>query len=138
MGEIRPHPPVLLILAAFSRYDAALDWALQRATEAWGPLALASDAFAFEQTGYYTQTMGPGLKKKLVAFERLVDPAALVDCKHQAQGWEDAYRAASAWPEPRPLNLDPGYVTEAKLVLATTKDRDHRLYDKTRTGCPST
>jgi hypothetical protein len=32
------------------------------------------------------------------------------------------------WPEPRPLNLDPGYLTEAKLVLATTKDRNHRLY----------
>jgi hypothetical protein len=31
-------------------------------------------------------------------------------------------------PETRPLNLDPGYVSEAKLVLATTKDRDHRLY----------
>ena len=28
----------------------------------------------------------------------------------------------------RPLNLDPGYITQAKLVLATTKDRDHRIY----------
>jgi hypothetical protein len=31
-------------------------------------------------------------------------------------------------PESRPLNLDPGYLTEAKLVLASTKDRDHRVY----------
>lgn len=30
-------------------------------------------------------------------------------------------------PEARPLNIDPGYLTEAKLVLASTKDRDHRL-----------
>ena len=24
--------------------------------------------------------------------------------------------------------IDPGYVTEAKLILASTKDRDHRIY----------
>ena len=28
----------------------------------------------------------------------------------------------------RPINIDPGYVTEAKLILATIKDRDHRVY----------
>ena len=28
----------------------------------------------------------------------------------------------------RPLNLDPGYVTESKLVLASTKDFAHRVY----------
>jgi hypothetical protein len=28
----------------------------------------------------------------------------------------------------RRINLDPGYVTEAKVVLATTKDYSHRLY----------
>ena len=28
----------------------------------------------------------------------------------------------------RRVNLDPGYVDQAKLVLATTKDRQHRLY----------
>jgi hypothetical protein len=26
------------------------------------------------------------------------------------------------------LNLDPGYLTPAKLVLASTKDHAHRLY----------
>jgi hypothetical protein len=30
--------------------------------------------------------------------------------------------------EPRPLNLDPGYLTPAKLVLASTKDHAHRIY----------
>ena len=30
--------------------------------------------------------------------------------------------------EPRPLNLDPGYLTLGKLVLASTKDFAHRIY----------
>lgn len=128
MGEIRPHPPVLLLLAAFSRHAEALDWAVQKAAACWGPIAVASDPLAFDATRYYEATMGQDLKKKLVAFERLVDPAVLVACKQQANLWEEAYRKAETWPEPRPLNLDPGYLTEAKLVLATTKDRDHRVY----------
>ena len=128
MGDIRPHSPVLLILAAFSRHVAALDWTLQQAVDHWGPIALASDEFSFEDTSYYEQTMGSGLQKQLVAFERLVDPLVLVEVKHQTNRWEEAYRAATSWPESRPLNLDPGYLTKAKLVLATTKDRDHRVY----------
>jgi len=28
----------------------------------------------------------------------------------------------------RRINLDPGYITEAKVVLATTKDYSHRIY----------
>jgi hypothetical protein len=42
--------------------------------------------------------------------------------------WEAEYAAASSHNEPRPLNLDPGYITLAKLVLASTKDHWHRLY----------
>jgi hypothetical protein len=52
----------------------------------------------------------------------------LADAKILANRWEVEYRERHNHPEPRPLNIDPGYLTEAKLVLATTKDRDHRLY----------
>jgi hypothetical protein len=68
------------------------------------------------------------LLKQFFAFERLVDPAALADWKLASMGWEADYQRLGRHPEPRPLNLDPGYLTEAKLVLATTKDRDHRIY----------
>ncbi len=128
MGDIRRHSPVLALLAAFSRHDAALEWARQRVTTAWGPLWDASPVFAFEQTDYYEPTMGPGLKKVLFAFAHLIDPAELVARKHQTNRWEQEYVQLHPAEEVRPLNLDPGYLTEAKLVLATTKDRNHRIY----------
>jgi hypothetical protein len=128
MGEIQSHPPVLLLLAAFSRHAAALEWARQRASETFGPAALESEAFPFEATTYYEQTMGAGLRKSFLAFERLIDPADLVEIKHQTNAWEEECARQCEWPEPRPLNLDPGYLTEAKLVLASTKDHQHRLY----------
>lgn len=123
-----PHRPVLLITAAFGRYDAALDWAQETLEVAWGPIALESPRFDHRETNYYEATMGPDLKKTFFAFQRLVDPATFAERKLQAIAWEDEYRRQANHPEPRPLNIDPGYLTEAKLVLASTKDRDHRIY----------
>lgn len=122
------HRPVLLIAAAFSRYDAALDWAQQTLGGAWGPIALASPRFDHRETTYYEPTMGPDLKKTFFAFQPLVDPASLAERKQRAISWEDEYRRQASHSEARPLNIDPGYLTEAKLVLASTKDRDHRIY----------
>lgn len=122
------HRPVLLILAAFSRHPAALDWARQTAEEAWGPVVLASERFEHRETNYYEASMGPDLQKCFFAFESLIDPAELVLCKETSNQWERDYQQLGRHSEARPLNLDPGYLTEAKLVLATTKDRDHRLY----------
>jgi hypothetical protein len=42
--------------------------------------------------------------------------------------WEEEYAAASDHAESRPLNLDPGYLTLGKLILASTKDFAHRIY----------
>jgi hypothetical protein len=128
MGQILPHKPVLLIMAAFSRHHVALDWARETASHHCGPVALESERFVHDETTFYQSSMGEGLHKTFFAFERLIDPAAIVELKHLSNAWEDEYKAATSWPQERPLNIDPGYLTEAKLVLATTKDRDHRLY----------
>jgi len=72
--------------------------------------------------------MGDQLKKKLFAYENWISPQALPDKKILANEWEQQFADENNVPEPRPLNIDPGYISEAKLVLATTKDRDHRVY----------
>jgi hypothetical protein len=128
MAEANPHPPVLRFLAGFSRYPEAFDWAMERAVGAWGPVALASERFEHRETNYYDTTMGMDLKKCFFAFETLADPAELSEWKLTSNQWEIDYQQLGRHPEPRPLNLDPGYLTDAKLVLATTKDRDHRIY----------
>jgi hypothetical protein len=82
----------------------------------------------FSETGYYTKTMGEGLQKQLLAFSDLIQQDEVVESKLQSNAWEDEFKSSGQWEEDRPVNLDPGYLTEAKLVLATTKDRDHRIY----------
>ncbi len=128
MGDVRESQSVLLFLAAFSRYDAALDWARECTVAAWGPIALESERFVFQETRFYEKSMGTDLKKVLIAYETLIDPAGLPELKLQTNQWEQQYAQQHPGAEPRPVNLDPGYLTEAKLILASTKDRDHRIY----------
>ena len=128
MGQSTPHPPVLLLLAVISRYGEALRWAAERAEAAWGPVAAESADFEFTETNYYDTTMGLGLRKKLLGLAEPVAPERLPEIKLQTGAWEREYAALGRHPEPRPLNLDPGYLTAAKLVLASTKDHAHRIY----------
>jgi hypothetical protein len=114
-------------VAAFSRHEQALAWARARLEECFGPIALAGEPFAFDQTTYYEASMGPGLRKQLLAFDRLIDQGRLAEVKLQSNALEQEAGAAG-YPEPRPLNLDPGLLVLGKLLLATTKDQAHRIY----------
>ena len=127
MGQIEQHRPVLLIAAITSRHPSAIQWAIEKGVGEWGEISLQSPLFDFTETSFYNESMGHDLKKTLVAFQ-LTDPAKLADIKIQSNNWESEYTSNNDHPEARPLNIDPGYITEAKLILATTKDRDHRIY----------
>jgi hypothetical protein len=120
--------PVLQVAALFSRHADALAWAEERLTRLHGPLALTSPTYDFNQTTYYQQQMGPDLRKRIVAFERLVPPDCLADLKRDAIRLEAELASSGRYAESRPINIDPGILTVTKLVLATTKDQIHRIY----------
>lgn len=128
MGEVHEPSPVLLIIAASSRHDDALAWGLRWSEAEFGPVAAVSEAFDFTETNYYNAEMGVGLKKQFWVFAEPIDPGRLAAIKLATNGWEAEYAGLGLHAEPRPLNLDPGYLTLAKLVLASTKDHSHRIY----------
>ena len=128
MAEPHLPGPALLVVAAFSRHADALEWAVERLTRDFGPIALRSPLFSFHQTKYYEPTMGGGLQKQLCGFEQLVPPEQLPRIKQRTNDLETELAGTGRFPEPRPLNLDPGLLTLGKLVLATTKDQAHRIY----------
>jgi hypothetical protein len=128
MGKIVEHKPVILITAITSRYSEAFEWAIEKSQCLWGPIVLTSQRFDFTETGFYQSTMGDDLKKQFLAFETPFDPAQIADTKIQSNRWESQLAQETELAVERPVNIDPGYLSEAKLVLATTKDRDHRIY----------
>lgn len=110
----------LLVAPTFSLSD--IEAALE---QTWGPIVLRSTPTSFTQTTYYKSEMGEGLTRFYVAFDPLIHSAELMLAKHTAHCLE------AAWCTPhgqRRVNVDPGYLDLAKVVLATTKDYSHRLY----------
>ncbi|MGY8769987.1 MAG: DUF4416 family protein [Pirellulales bacterium] len=130
MGIITKPKPALLIVAAFSKYPIALEFGCLAMQKLYGPLALKSESFDHSETSYYAEEMGTELGKEFWAFETLIDPAQLSDIKLASNDIENQLCATGEYSEARPLNLDSGYITQSKLVLATTKDRNHRIYLK--------
>src|SRR5437899_1403521 len=120
--------PVLLIVAAFSRHGPALDWAEGRLRADFGPVVWESVPFEFNQTRYYEAAMGTGLRKQFFVFAELIRPDCLADVKRRTNELEAEAARSGEYPEERPLNLDPGYLSLGKFLLATTKDQAHRVY----------
>jgi hypothetical protein len=128
MAEPRSPVPTLLVVAVFSRHEDAFEWAQARLETHFGPVGLRSEPFVFDQTSYYEASMGRDLRKRFLAFERLVSPDRLAEIKRQTNTLEGELADAGIYPEARPLNLDPGLLVLGKFMLATTKDQSHRVY----------
>ncbi len=128
MGEPRQCVPVMLVVAAFSRHAELLEIARQGLENWYGPVALASPPYEFNQTEYYAPTMGTGLRKQFFAFADFVMPDQFASIKLATNEMERQIVAGQPWPEARPLNLDPGILNLGKFHLATTKDQAHRIY----------
>ncbi len=124
MGTVRGPQFVKLIASLLTGEPALLAQVKEALSRAFGPFDFASDWLPFDHTDYYTPEFGPGLQRKIVSFERLVNPADLpaIKCQTNDLEWRWAHEGR------RRVNIDPGYVSLGKLVLASTKDHAHRLY----------
>ena len=92
--------------------------------ERLGPIDIESDTLDFNYTRYYEEEMGPGLKRRFLGFRHLAPPERLVRVKFFTNELEQILAEEGK----RLVNLDPGYLTAAKVVLVSTKDHAHRLY----------
>lgn len=124
MGEIKTPEPVKLICSIFAGQVKLLDEAQGVLEWIFGPIDFLSDLLPFDHTTYYEPEFGPGLMRRILAFERLIDPGALADIKRTTNQLEQRWEVNGR----RQVNIDPGYVCLGKLVLASTKDHSHRIY----------
>ena len=125
MGIIKAHLPVKLIIAV--TYCPKID--LESVTEAletvYSSIDLRSEIYNFSEfTSYYESEMGHNLMKCFLSFLNLIDPEELPSVKVATNAFEEKYKI----DKNRQINLDPGYISQAKLVLATTKNYSHRIY----------
>jgi hypothetical protein len=127
MGSIRAFSPVKLFVGVLVSSAARLAEVESRLAAEYGPIDLQSEVIPFTFTDYYQNETGNNILRIFFAFERLVDADQLPDIKLWTNALETELAAAGSDVK-RPVNLDPGYVENAKVVLASTKNFYHRMY----------
>jgi hypothetical protein len=124
MGTIQLPKKVCLICAVCYQSTELKDQALDKLQNLYGPLWRISELLTFTHTHYYEKEMGDDLKKLYVSFAEPVDPGDLAKIKRSTNALEQQWCTGGG----RKINLDPGYIELAKLVLASTKNFSHRIY----------
>ncbi len=127
MGDAAQPAQARLFCGMLAAEDALFARAEGLLEEAFGTLDCASEIIPFTFTDYYAAEMGEGLLRRFVSFAPPVDAGKLADIKRRTIELERQL-AETSQPMRRRVNLDPGYITPAKVVLATTKNFAHRIY----------
>jgi hypothetical protein len=115
---------VKLIFSLFSPQETLIDQVIGDLQGSFGPLEWRSPPLFFDRTRYYEKEMGWPLHRLFVAFKKLIRPEAIVGVKLATNLMEQKYLVRGN----RQINIDPGYVSLERLVLATGKNYTHRIY----------
>ena len=124
MGSPGRPRPVKLFMSIITPSEILLPRVLEDLGSRYGEIEFESSWMAFDFTDYYTREMGGDLKRKIVAFRRLISPDGLPGVKHETNQIEQNYAKEGR----RQVNIDPGYVSTEHMILATTKPYAHRPY----------
>ncbi|MBM3255278.1 MAG: DUF4416 family protein [Candidatus Omnitrophica bacterium] len=124
MGKIQKTQPVKLICGFIFKEEAYLKKAKVSLFKKFGAFDYESRILDFNYTDYYAKEFGRGLKRSFASFKRPIFPSELSKIKLITNKIEDRI----SYRDLRLVNIDPGYLDLAKLVLASTKDFSHRIY----------
>ena len=124
MSEPKEASRVKLISSLFSPEEMLIDQVIKEVEGNFGPVDWISDMLFFDRTRYYEREMGWPLYRRFISFIQLIMPESIADIKLITNELEKAHLDK----EKRTINIDPGYLTLERLVLATGKNYSHRVY----------
>lgn len=96
--------------------------------DAFGPADRGGVARPFAGTSYYRDELGPAPLRAFLAFPGPFPTDRLAERKLVTNRLEEEVARTIGGALSRPVNLDPGYLTAAKLVLASAKNFSHRIH----------
>ena len=123
MGISKSFGQEILVIGVLSS-DTDIEEAILAALEAaFGPVASVSAREPFAWTDYYQAEMGRAIFRYYLEFRNFIDPSRLAAIKAMTNALEMQFSSDGK----RRVNLDPGLLAPGRFVLATTKDRAHRI-----------
>ena len=127
MGAIRNLNPVKLFVGVLVSDPKLILNVETRLISAYGPVDHRSSVVPFDFTNYYEPEMGRAIERVFFSFERVIEADQLPEIKRQTNKIEEEMMPLLETVK-RPVNLDPGYLEQAKVILASTKNFYHRIY----------
>ena len=127
MAKAKKSSSVKLIIGAITSSEGILIKAKVLLQKRFGPLDFESAIMPFNCTQYYEKEMGSDLLRQFFSFQRLINPQKLAAIKLSTNRLEKRL-SRQGGKFKRKINLDPGYLSCSKLVLATCKNYSHRIY----------
>jgi hypothetical protein len=124
MGTIGTANRVKLFCGIISAHEEITKKAFEKLEAKFGKADIKSEAVPFDFTSYYNTEMGETLKRFWASFGALIFADELAEIKVFTNAVEDSLAAAGK----RRINIDPGYMNPANVILASTKDFSHRIY----------
>ena len=128
MGEIEHAKKVRFVVGILTQFPSAVDQVFTRLEKEFGKSDLSSPLLPFFHTPHYDEEMGENLYRRCFTFPKLVDPDELPAIKAWTNKLERKLASSGKFEVERPVNIDPGYVTLTKLVLASSRDYAHRVH----------
>ncbi|MDQ1278342.1 MAG: hypothetical protein QG555_1385 [Thermodesulfobacteriota bacterium] len=120
----RTAAPVNLIMSLIATDGEKVCQVLAILKERFGETDYLSPYLPFNYTNYYEKEMGQALVRRFISFGRHVPPETLPDIKNWTNELEEQFSEGKS----RQVNIDPGYIAPAHLILATGKGYTHRPY----------
>ncbi|MDD5120131.1 MAG: DUF4416 family protein [Candidatus Omnitrophica bacterium] len=125
MGKAAKHNPrVKLITGLIYKDEAVFIKAKNKLRKKFGKIDFESAPLDFNYTDHYEAEMGGLLKRRFIGFAKLIPIQDLYKIKLFTNRLEAKFSISGN----RSVNIDPGYMDLAKLVLASTKDYSHRIF----------
>jgi hypothetical protein len=129
MGRISEPENVRLFAGLTYRESDILERTVHALEAAFGKVSLRSPEFNFDFTDYYNEEIGYNLKKIFIGFAIPINPDRLVTIKTFTNELEERFgNKGGNGCIKRKINIDPGYVDQSKVILASTKNRSQRIY----------
>ncbi len=124
MSRLKEPKPVYLFTAIIYKPDSELSGCKRALVEELGVADFESAVLPFDGTAYYENEMGPDLRRKIVTFKKLIPREYIREIKIFTTALEERFSESGK----RTINIDPGYIAQEHVILATGKGFAHRAY----------
>ena len=123
MGTGKPFGKEILVMGILQADEAEGIPFIAELEKSFGPVETLTAKEEFRWTDYYRKEMGERIYRYYIEFQDLIDPNLLAGIKLNTNEVELRFSRDGR----RGINLDPGLLAPGRFVLATTKDRAHRI-----------